>query len=71
MWCESIRARTHVTAVEGLVPLQEFASAPVGSPSDAVRVGDAMSVVVTSVGRAERRLFLAGPRASAPPSPKD
>jgi len=42
--------------IEGLVPLRELAWAPVAAPEDVVRVGDAVTVVVTEIDRDRRRL---------------
>lgn len=45
-------------AIEGLVHLRELARTPVTRPSDAVRVGERVTVVVTGVDRERRRLAL-------------
>ncbi|WP_331741721.1 S1 RNA-binding domain-containing protein [Streptomyces sp. NBC_01006] len=50
--------------VEGLVHLREMASTPVEAPEEAVRVGDAVSVVVVEVDREGRRLSLSRRQAS-------
>ncbi|RCV55901.1 S1 RNA-binding domain-containing protein [Marinitenerispora sediminis] len=42
--------------VEGLVPLREPTRTPVVDPSDVVQVGDEITVVVTGIDRARRRL---------------
>ncbi|MEH0549745.1 S1 RNA-binding domain-containing protein [Streptomyces sp. B21-101] len=44
--------------IEGLVHLRELASTPVESPSDVVRAGDEVTVVVTEIDRERRRLVL-------------
>ncbi|WP_405817638.1 S1 RNA-binding domain-containing protein [Streptomyces sp. NBC_00838] len=44
--------------IEGLVHLRELAPTPVENPSDAVRAGDEVTVVVTAIDRERRRLLL-------------
>ncbi|MFE9457662.1 S1 RNA-binding domain-containing protein [Streptomyces californicus] len=44
--------------IEGLVHLRELAWTPVDTPADVVRLGDEITVVVTEIDRARRRLSL-------------
>lgn len=44
--------------LEGLVHLRELAWTPVETPSDVVRVGDEVTVVVTEIDRERRRISL-------------
>ncbi|MEW2624716.1 S1 RNA-binding domain-containing protein [Streptomyces sp. NPDC048106] len=44
--------------IEELVHLRGLTSTPVESPSDAVQVGDEVTVVVTEIDRERRRLVL-------------
>ncbi|MFJ3670362.1 S1 RNA-binding domain-containing protein [Streptomyces sp. NPDC090106] len=50
--------------IEGLVHLGELSWTPVRTPSDAVRVGDRITVVVTGIDRDQRRVRLSARRAS-------
>ncbi|MEV0257335.1 S1 RNA-binding domain-containing protein [Streptomyces sp. NPDC050732] len=50
--------------IEGLVPLREPTRTPVRTPSDAVQVGDEVTVVVAEVDRERRRLGLSRRQAS-------
>ncbi|MFI2437455.1 S1 RNA-binding domain-containing protein [Streptomyces sp. NPDC018693] len=50
--------------IEGLVHLRELARTPVGAPSDVVRVGDEVTVVVTEIDRVRRTLTLSRRQAS-------
>ncbi|MFD3579412.1 S1 RNA-binding domain-containing protein [Streptomyces sp. NPDC058644] len=51
--------------IEGLVHLRELACTPVGSPKDAVEVGDEICVVATEIDRVRRRVALSRRQASA------
>lgn len=51
--------------IEGLVHLRELARTPVQTPSDAVQVGDELTVVVTEIDRERRRLSLSRRQASS------
>ncbi|MEU6242289.1 S1 RNA-binding domain-containing protein [Streptomyces sp. NPDC047024] len=44
--------------IEGLIHLRDLTSTPVAAPSDVVRVGDEVTVVVTEIDRGRRRLSL-------------
>ncbi|WP_327729718.1 S1 RNA-binding domain-containing protein [Streptomyces sp. NBC_00487] len=44
--------------VEGLVPLSELGVEPVSAPEGIVQIGDELSVIVTDIDRARRRLTL-------------
>ncbi|MGW1281342.1 S1 RNA-binding domain-containing protein [Streptomyces tsukubensis] len=50
--------------IEGLVHLQELTWMPVGAPEAVVQVGDEITVVVTEIDRARRRLSLSRRQAS-------
>ncbi|MFH8612613.1 S1 RNA-binding domain-containing protein [Streptomyces sp. NPDC018029] len=50
--------------IEGLVHLRELTRTPVPAPSDAVQVGDEVTVVVTEIDRERRRLALSRRQAS-------
>jgi ribosomal protein S1 len=51
--------------IEGLVHLRELTWMPVQTPSDAVQVGDEVTVVVTEIDRERRRLTLSRRQASS------
>ncbi|MFC8142964.1 S1 RNA-binding domain-containing protein [Streptomyces paradoxus] len=51
--------------IEGLVHLRELTWTPVRTPSDAVQVGDQVTVVVTGIDRERRRLALSRRPASS------
>lgn len=51
--------------VEGLVHLRELARTPVEDPSDVVRVGDEVTVVVTEIDRRRRTLSLSRRQSSS------
>ncbi|MFF5365788.1 S1 RNA-binding domain-containing protein [Streptomyces sp. NPDC013187] len=51
--------------IEGLVHLRELAWTPVRTPSDVVRVGDEVTVVVTEIDAERRRLTLSRRQASS------
>ncbi|MFF9168705.1 MULTISPECIES: S1 RNA-binding domain-containing protein [unclassified Streptomyces] len=44
--------------IEGLIHLAELRGTPLQTPSDPVRVGDEITVVVTTIDRERRRLAL-------------
>ncbi|MFI1353216.1 S1 RNA-binding domain-containing protein [Streptomyces sp. NPDC020898] len=54
--------------IEGLVHLRELAWTPVTAPEDVVRVGDAVTVVVTELDRDRRRLTLSRRQVSLDPA---
>ncbi|MFI8896411.1 S1 RNA-binding domain-containing protein [Streptomyces paradoxus] len=56
-----------VDGVEGLVHLRELTGTPVETPSDAVQVGDEVTVLVTEIDRERRRLALSRRQASSEP----
>lgn len=51
--------------IEGLVHLRELSWTPVQNPSDVVRVGDGITVLVTEIDRERRRLALSRRRTSS------